>query len=106
MAMTFTIFADVAKYQRGGKAVSNVSEIIVAWLKEHKYDGLAGDECGCPMDDMGACESNCLECVPAYKVDCSRCKDGDECPTRNSDSDILYVSECEQTIRQKKARAK
>lgn len=82
----------------------SVGSIITNWLKANGFDGLAGDECGCSIEDMGCCEQAFIDCVPAHKVDCSRCKDGDECSMRNSDSDILFVSECEHTIRVEKIR--
>lgn len=43
-----------------------VREIIKAYLDEHGYDGLAGNECGCSKDDLAPCEFP-LCCVPGHK---------------------------------------
>ena len=52
----------------------NVKEIVEKYLKENKYDGLAGDDCGCSFDDFMICESNmCQDCVPGYKNLCEGC---------------------------------
>ena len=50
----------------------NVKEIITAWLKEHGYDGLCGEECGCEIADLAPCceAENILSCVPGYKNEC------------------------------------
>ena len=45
-----------------------VREIIEHYLKEHGYDGLVGDECGCFGDDICPCDDNTMDCVPGYKV--------------------------------------
>ena len=63
-----------------------VKDIIEKYLKENGYDGLAGDECGCGMDDgLAPCEScNIFECVPAYRATCdgkpSEDDEGHDCP--------------------------
>ena len=46
----------------------NVREIVEKYLRENKYDGLAGDECGCDIDDLMVCESECQGCVAGHKV--------------------------------------
>jgi len=50
----------------------SVRDIIKAYLKEHGYDGLCTDECGCRLDDLIPCESgdfnNPLDCVPGYRA--------------------------------------
>ena len=48
----------------------NVGEILKAWLVEHGYDGLCGDECGCGIDDLMTCDLGNAECVPGYKRKC------------------------------------
>lgn len=65
-------------------------EILVSWLKEHEYDGLANTfgDCGCSVDDLEPCSCiNIDECLPAYRKSCEQCHnpscygnaDGDEC---------------------------
>jgi hypothetical protein len=58
-----------------------VREIIEAYLKEHGYDGLCDDECGCSIDDLMECCSGF--CEPGYKVPC----DPKTCP---ADGDCEY----------------
>ncbi len=58
--------------------MSTVIEIIREYLKQNGYDGLAGDDCGCEVDDLQPCCSDCGSCEPGYKVPCSDCPaDGD-----------------------------
>ncbi len=46
----------------------NCMLIIIDWLKEHEYDGLANPEleCSCGIDDFAPCCGDTLECEPAY----------------------------------------
>ena len=45
-----------------------VKDIIKRYLIEKDFDGLAGNDCGCTLDDFMCCyESDCSGCVPAYK---------------------------------------
>lgn len=56
----------------------NCREIVITKLNELGADGLAGDVCGCALDDLGGCM---LDCVPAKLVKCADCKkSSDECP--------------------------
>ena len=51
-----------------------VEEIIIKYLKENGYDGLAGEEeCGCSLDDFIPCggESIC-ECEAGYSHECPK----------------------------------
>lgn len=43
-----------------------VKEIVIAYLKEHGYDGLVNDGCGCWLDDIAPCECLGEECVPGH----------------------------------------
>ncbi len=67
----------------------NVADILVEWLREHGYDGLYGDECGCGIDDLLPCDMG-AQCSPAYKRTCPTditirvCKD--PCP------DTIYTA--------------
>ncbi len=46
-----------------------VHEIILEYLEEHGFDGLCTDECGCLLDDLAPCCSECvMDCVPARKI--------------------------------------
>ena len=50
----------------------DVKEIIHQYLTANGYEGLAGDECGCSIDDLHPCCDSCFcGCKPAY-----RCKQG------------------------------
>lgn len=44
-----------------------VKEIVVEWLKVNGYDGLAGEECGCAIDDLFCCGCSGEDCVPGHK---------------------------------------
>ena len=46
----------------------NVKEIIKAWLKEHKYEGLFNSdiECGCKLDDFMPCGEMSHDCETGY----------------------------------------
>lgn len=41
-------------------------EILVAYLKEHGFDGLCGDECGCGVDDIAPCYEYNMACIAAH----------------------------------------
>lgn len=48
----------------------NVTEIVADWLKQHGYDGLCGENCGCYVDDLFICgieSCGVSECEPGYK---------------------------------------
>lgn len=44
----------------------NVQQIVAEWLTARGYDGLAGDECGCGVDDLFPCGFDC-DCQPAHR---------------------------------------
>jgi len=44
-----------------------VGEIIATWLKEHGYDGLCNEDCGCSIDDLMPCGETFNDCRAAYK---------------------------------------
>ncbi len=53
-----------------------VKEIVAGWLKEHGYDGLYCDECGCIIDDLMPCGGlgmtnwDVSQCEPGYRFPC------------------------------------
>jgi len=48
-----------------------VKDVVIGYLKEHKFDGLCNPEmqCGCGLDDFGPCDGawGGMECQPAKK---------------------------------------
>lgn len=58
-----------------------VREIVKQWLVEYGYDGLCGEGCGCPLNDLMSCDTYSALCEPGYKVECPDCRyfDTDEC---------------------------
>jgi hypothetical protein len=44
-----------------------VKEIIIKYLEENGFEGLHSEECGCSIDNLAACDENCLNCIPGYK---------------------------------------
>lgn len=49
----------------------NVKEIVVIWLKRHKFDGLYSEDCGCSIDDLFLCGGQGMfeNCKPGVKTD-------------------------------------
>jgi hypothetical protein len=47
----------------------DVEHIVRDYLIEHNYDGLAGEECGCGLDNLMCClpDNDISGCVPAHK---------------------------------------
>jgi len=46
-----------------------VVEIVKKHLTDNGYDGLYTDECGCLIDDLMPCCSECaFDCEPGYKM--------------------------------------
>ncbi|HUX59207.1 MAG TPA: hypothetical protein VMV77_19710 [Bacteroidales bacterium] len=41
------------------------------YLEDDGYEGLAGDNCGCELNDLMACGGDGLDCEPGYKVPCT-----------------------------------
>ena len=52
--------------------MTDVRTIVAEYLREHGFDGLCTDECGCNVRDLFPCESgdhnNPLDCVPGSKA--------------------------------------
>lgn len=53
-----------------------VLEIIVEYLKEHGYDGLYSDNCGCELDDLMPCGSCAENCKAGYRIEGCTCGEG------------------------------
>lgn len=61
----------------------NLRNIVEKWLKDNNYDGLAGDCCGCELNDLMPCDEPNAECQPVYKRICpgeEKCPNAEECP--------------------------
>jgi hypothetical protein len=57
-----------------------IQEIVKVWLIDNGYDGLAGEECGCGIDDLMPCgECDVNHCEAAYKWECEKCKEAKDC---------------------------
>lgn len=49
----------------------NVREIVIAHLNAGGFDGLAGEDCGCGLNDLMPCEEyRIADCKPAKKITC------------------------------------
>lgn len=57
----------------------DVYDIVAEWLKANCYDGICGDGCGCPVDDLMPCDGPCSTCRPAMHYDCDKCKHRETC---------------------------
>jgi len=55
----------------------NTLDIVKKYLKDNGYHGLAGDECGCRIDDLRPCDCLC-DCEPGYVWECNTCSDKDD----------------------------
>lgn len=49
----------------------NVNEIVKKFLVENNYTGLAGDECGCGLNDLVSCGEINGNCEAGYKQICT-----------------------------------
>ncbi len=47
----------------------DVKEIVKQYLEQNGFDGLAGDECGCLIDDFFPCDGPGPDCQPGYKIE-------------------------------------
>ena len=68
-----------------------VKDIVRAHLEAIGADGLAGEDCGCGLDDLFPCPRECSvsACVPAKKQKCSR-----DCPKYDNCESDAYGFEC------------
>jgi hypothetical protein len=68
----------------------NIKEIVKKYLKDNGFDGLAGDNCGCGLDDLMPCEEPSIDCVLAKHIKCEGCPNNDG----NCDIQPLAKSGC------------
>jgi hypothetical protein len=71
---------------KAGRPLS-VHEIVSQYLTANGYDGLAGDCCGCGLDDLMACGDECSDCGPAYRWEREHCE-------RWRSEDCDFLAEC------------
>lgn len=47
-----------------------IIDIVLQHLKDNDFDGLVNtdNECGCGIDNLAPCESDCMGCQPAVEV--------------------------------------
>lgn len=45
----------------------DVKQMAAVYIKEHGYDGLCNDECGCGIDDLAPCGEVMGTCTAAFK---------------------------------------
>ena len=77
----------------------NVRQIVITHLKAEGFDGLAGEDCGCGLDDLMPCENYRLrDCKPATRIVCkdegfSRCRGCfGECNSAEKETAHLFVT--------------
>ena len=61
----------------------NLRELTRKWLEANGYEGLAGEYCGCEINDLMPCDEPNINCQPAYKRICpgaENCPDSENCP--------------------------
>ena len=85
--------AAIAKdFAKRTKKVTSVGEIVQEYLRANGYDGLAGENCGCGVDDLFACGENCLDCNPAYHI-LSNCVNCDTKCCAEGNVEACYMAE-------------
>ena len=49
----------------------NVKQIVMQWLLKHGFDGLAGEDCGCLLNDLAPCNGGDSPgpCLPGKRKD-------------------------------------
>jgi hypothetical protein len=47
-----------------------IKKIIAGYLKNYRYDGLFGEECGCENGDLFPCGEIPSNCEPGHKIPC------------------------------------
>lgn len=65
----------------GASGGITVLDIVEQWLREHGYDGLYNEDCGCTVDDLAPCCTDTLHCRAGYKIPCPG---PDACPAEGN----------------------
>ena len=78
-------------------------DIVRDYLIANGYDGLAGEECGCGLDDLAPCCETMNECRPAYhwpRINCPRADEevDDHCEWSGECGDGCYRTERRKVI--------
>ena len=74
-------------------------EIVVEYLKANGFDGLAGEGCGCSIEDFGCCDESFGDCVPAYARKCI----GEQCAHSCDAYDGAELTSCFSTEKPREA---
>jgi hypothetical protein len=54
--------------------VEDLEVKVKSYMREHGYTAIAGDDCGCPIDDLFSCGGGYGdECVFGYLLECDKC---------------------------------
>lgn len=61
-----------AMAEQWGKQMT-IKEIVKECLKIKGFDGLAGEDCGCGIDDLMPCDNPSPQCRAGYKITCNNC---------------------------------
>jgi hypothetical protein len=62
------------------------ASVLASALRALGADGLAGEDCGCGLDDLAPCQVFCADCVPARRVRATE-------PGENHEiGDMIFVS--------------
>ena len=60
--------------------IKTVKDIVADYLKEHGFDGLYSEVCGCRLEGLISCDdSYCADCQPGYAITCDECTRHDDC---------------------------
>lgn len=67
--------------------VVTIKTIVANYLRQYGFDGLAGDECACNLNDLFCACEYANDCVAGYKWECEKCHAVD-CPHRGDQSEM------------------
>lgn len=72
--------------------MDDLKAIVGDWLATNGFDGLAGDECGCGIDELFPCGDPSPDCRAAHHQTRLGCGKVDSC---DEDSGCFYRHECD-----------